>query len=141
MGFTVVAIKLGVKGIYLATTDLGPNLAKWRLEPGWQGRELMAPGFRASMVNATGAGDAAIAGFIASVATGSGPEQALVMAAAAGAASVEATDASSGLKSMRELAARVALGWERNDSCAPGRGWTYDPRMGVWNHAQLETLK
>ncbi len=141
MRFAIVAIKLGTKGVYLATSDVGADLETWRLGPEWRARELMAPCFRAKFVNASGAGDCLIAGFIASVAAGSGPEQALTMAAAAGAASVEAPDASSGVSSIAELQARIAAGWERMDGSAPSSGWTFDPRSGVWNHAPQEALR
>ena len=135
MGFSILAIKLGTSGLYLATTDDGGDLAGWQFGPEWRARELMAPCFRAHVVNATGAGDCAIAGLIASMAGGSGPEQALTMAAAAGACSVETWDASSGVRSMAELKARIESGWERTESMAPGKDWIYDARVGVWNHA------
>jgi sugar/nucleoside kinase (ribokinase family) len=141
MGFSILAIKLGTSGLYLATTDDGTDLARWQLGTEWRARELMAPCFRAHVVNTTGAGDCAIAGFIASVAGGSGPEQALTMAAAAGACSVESWDASSGLRSMEELKARVESGWERTESIAPSKDWIYDPRVGVWNHTQEQEVR
>jgi sugar/nucleoside kinase (ribokinase family) len=141
MGFSIVAIKLGMSGIYLATTDADADLAAWHFGQEWHSRELMAPCFRAHVVNATGAGDCAIAGFIASVASGSGPEQALTMAAAAGASSVESWDASSGLRSMAELKARIESGWERIESISPGRDWTYDSQAGVWNHTREQEVR
>jgi len=149
MGFSILAIKLGTSGLYLATTDDGGDLAGWQFGPEWRARELMAPCFRAHVVNATGAGDCAIAGFIASVAGGSGPEQALTMAAAAGACSVETWDASSGLPPMAELKARIESGWERIQSAAPGKDkdkdkdkdWTYDPHLGIWNHSREQEVR
>jgi sugar/nucleoside kinase (ribokinase family) len=136
MGFCIVAIKLGMSGMYLATTDDGGALASWELGAEWRGRELMAPCFRANVVNTTGSGDCAIAGFIASVATGSGPEQALTMAAAAGACSVEGSDSASAMRSMAEIQARIESGWERIASTAPGEDWTYDSRAEVWKYAK-----
>jgi sugar/nucleoside kinase (ribokinase family) len=141
MGFSIVAIKLGTSGVYLATTATGGDLADWQFGAEWHARELMVPCFRAHVVNATGAGDCAIAGFIASVAGGSGPEQALTMAAASGACGVEAWDASSGVRSMAELKARIESGWERTESTAPGKDWTYDPRVGVWNHTRQQEMR
>jgi sugar/nucleoside kinase (ribokinase family) len=135
MGFAIVVIKLGTKGVYLATTETGGNLEAWRLGAEWRGRELIAPCFRTNFVNAVGAGDCTIAGFIASVAAGGGPEEALTMAVAAGASSVEAADASSGVRSVAELRARISSGWERIGTCVPGDGWTYDQHLGVWNRA------
>jgi len=57
------------------------------------------------------------------------------MAVAAGASSVEAADASSGVRSVAELRARISSGWERIGTCVPGSGWTYDQHLGVWNRA------
>jgi sugar/nucleoside kinase (ribokinase family) len=141
MGFSILAIKLGTSGLYLATTDDGGDLAGWQFGPEWRARELMAPCFRAHVVNATGAGDCAIAGLIASIAGGSGPEQALTMAAAAGACSVETWDAASGVRPMAELKARIDSGWERTESMAPGKEWIYDARVGVWNHAREQEMR
>ena len=136
LGFSIAAIKLGMSGLYLATTDVARDLADWRLGLEWRARELMVPCFRANVVNTTGAGDCAIAGFIASITDGRGPEEALTMAAASGACSVEAADASSGVRSMAELWMRVESGWERIESVAPGVDWTYDRRSGIWNHVR-----
>jgi len=139
MGFSVVAIKLGTSGMYLATTDDGGALASWEFGAEWRGRELMAPCFRVHVVNTTGSGDCAIAGLIAAIAAGSGPEQALTMAVAAGACSVEGGDAASAMRSMAELQLRIESGWERIESAAPGEDWTYDSRAGVWKHAKEQT--
>jgi sugar/nucleoside kinase (ribokinase family) len=141
MGFVMITIKMGTRGMYLATTDVDADLARWQLGPEWRARELMAPCFRAKFVNATGAGDATIAAFIASVVSGCGPEQALTLAAAAGAASVEAPDAAGGVPSMAELQARIASGWRRIEGCAPGSDWIFDSRAGVWNRARQEAIR
>ena len=141
MGFAIVVIKLGTKGVYLATSDVGADIAGWRLDAGWCARELFVPCFRAKFVNASGAGDCTIAGFITSIAAGSGPEQALKLAAAAGAASVEAPDASSGVPSMEELQKRVGAGWKIVDGSAPGNDWSFDSSAGVWNHARQEAIR
>lgn len=141
MGFAVVVIKLGLRGVYLATTDDAANLAAWRIGAEWRARELMVPCFHANFVNASGAGDCTIAGFIASLAAGCGPEQALTVAVAAGAASAEAPDASSGVPSMSELQGRIAGGWERIEGWAPGCDWTFDARAAVWNHAREEAIR
>ncbi len=141
LGFAVVAIKLGTMGLYLTTTDEQADLARWRLSAEWRGRELIAPCFQAKFVNATGAGDAAIAGLIASVAIGSGPEEALTMAVAAGAASVEGPDAASGVPALTQLRARISAGWEKIESCAPGSDWSFDARAGVWRRARSEVIR
>ena len=55
----------------------------------------------------TGSGDATIAGFLASVSKGLGPEEALTMAVAVGACCVEAPDATSGIRPWSETQKRV----------------------------------
>ena len=62
---------------------------------------------------ATGAGDCAIAGFLAALCHGLGPDDAARMAVAAGGASVERPDATSGVPSWEALQARIASGWKR----------------------------
>ncbi len=135
MGFAIVMVKLGTSGLYLATTCIAEDLARWQLGREWRARELWAPCFRADFVNASGAGDCTIAGLIAAITGGSSPEQALTIAIAAGASSVEAADASSGVRSMAELQARVRSGWERLRTGPPGDGWIYDPPAGVWRRS------
>jgi sugar/nucleoside kinase (ribokinase family) len=131
IGFPIVLIKLGLRGIYLATTSDQQSLEGWKFGTEWRGRELWVPCFRARLVNATGAGDSTIAGFVASTASGAGPERAITIAAACGACSVEAPDAASGIPAMSELDARISAGWQRLDSGAPGVGWIYDPNATV----------
>ena len=132
IGFPIVLIKLGVRGIYLATTSDHKNLGDWKFSKEWCGCEFWVPCFRAKFVNATGAGDSTIAGLIASMASGAGPERAITIAAACGACSVEGPDAASGVPTMCELDARIRGGWQRLDSDAPGVGWTYDPNAAIW---------
>jgi sugar/nucleoside kinase (ribokinase family) len=126
-GVSVVLIKLGDRGAYLRTSRNAPlPLAAGAAgRPGsWKGRELHVPSFQASRVaGTTGAGDAAIAGFLASVAKGLAAEDALTMAVAAGACCVEAPDAVSGVRSWDETAARVKAGWRRAPSTVPESGW------------------
>ena len=113
MGFAVVVIKLGIDGLYLRTTYSSDDLGRWRLGPEWCDLEFAVPCFRADFINATGAGDCAIAGLIASIASGDGPEEAATIAAATGASSVETPDASSGVPLMADLHERIHAGWER----------------------------
>ena len=80
----------------------------------------------------TGAGDAAIAGFLASLAKGLPPEDALTMAVAVGACCVEEPDATSGVRSWDATAERVKGGWRRARATVPEGGWSCGPD-GTWH--------
>lgn len=115
LGVAIAGIKLGEQGLYLHTTS------KERLEPlshliqpkGWANKELWSPIFKVEVKGTVGAGDSAIAGFLASILKGLSPEDAVTMACAVGACCVEAPDASSGIRSWEETKARIERGWER----------------------------
>ena len=135
-GSSIVALKIGTRGIYLRTArelgDMGrgaPNdLGDWR------GRELWARPFRPRRVASTvGAGDAAIAGFLAAWLRGASPSIALNMAAASGASCVEEAGAVKGVRSWDETVERLQLGWERLSTTPPGPEWQLDPESGLWH--------
>lgn len=134
LGAKIVGLKLGHRGLYLRTArqlgDLGRGAPA---QPGlWAGRELWVPCFRVKVVGTVGAGDATIAGFLAGLLRGQGPEGAVVSAVAAGACSVEAADATSGVRPWQETQARVARGWARLDARVAGAGWVWDQARAVW---------
>jgi sugar/nucleoside kinase (ribokinase family) len=110
LGSRVIVLKLGDRGLYLRTakhTGLGRA---------WDDVELHQPCFEVTVVGTTGAGDCTIAGFLAAVLKGLGPEGAMTAATAAGAANVEAPDATSGVPTWEALQARMAAGWPRRPS-------------------------
>jgi len=122
-GAAVVGLKLGRHGLYLRTAGrerLG-RTGRVALAAGWAGRELWAPVFESQVVGTTGAGDATIAGFLAGLLRGEGPERALELATAVGACSVEAPDAVSGVRPWEETVARIP-GWAKAELPVPG-GW------------------
>jgi sugar/nucleoside kinase (ribokinase family) len=126
-GVSAVLIKMGDRGAYLRTGPKGVGKL-----PKWSNRELYTPVFRVPAVGGTtGAGDATIAGFLASVSKGIGPDRALTFAEAVGACCVEAPDATSGVRSWAETEDRISNGWE----CCPARitdpGWRR-LESGVW---------
>lgn len=127
LGARAVLMKMGHRGAYLRTAARGiPGLS------GWEGRELHAPVFCVERVaGTTGAGDATIAGFLASVYKGLAPEEALSMAVAVGGCCVEAPDATSGIRGWDATVERVRAGWKRSAVPAPEAGWTRTPG-GVW---------
>jgi sugar/nucleoside kinase (ribokinase family) len=136
-GTKMVMIKQGQNGLYLRTGealhghDLGrafaDDLARWTK------RELWAPAFQVSVVGTTGAGDCAVGGFLAALLRGYGPDQALIMSAAAGACNVEAADATSGLRTWTEMERRITGGWRQYQIDLPD--WFFDQKSKLWHSA------
>lgn len=116
-GCKAVLIKCGTSGMYYCTGEeaamkqvgsrLGLNAALWAA------REGVQPCFKADQVlSGTGAGDTSIAAFLQAVMLGKAPEGCTALAAAEGACAVTAYDALGGLKTIEQLEARIASGWE-----------------------------
>ena len=117
LGCRAVLIKCGISGMYYKTAGrevvagIGGNL---ELDADlWADQEGVQPCFKADQVlSGTGAGDTSIAAFLLAAAKGRTPAQCAALAAAEGACAVTAYDALGGLKTMEELEARIASGWE-----------------------------
>lgn len=137
LGVAVVVLKLGTQGMYLRTTADAARLSgiatilplAVRI---WRDRELLAPAFSADVVGTTGAGDCAIAGFLAGLVRGLPPDDVLTSAAAVGASNVEAADAISGVPSWETVQARLAAGWAQHDTLIRLRGWGWDVDRRLW---------
>ncbi|GIV76760.1 MAG: kinase [Litorilinea sp.] len=132
LGAAVVGLKLGEQGLYLRTTSNPARLASLGLEPVWLGRELLAPAFQVQVVGTTGAGDCAIAGFLAALLRGLPPEASLTAATAAGACNVEQADAISGMMSWDAMWQRVQAGWPQRPVGLSLPGWQWDASAGLW---------
>jgi sugar/nucleoside kinase (ribokinase family) len=135
LGAAVAGLKLGDQGLYLRTTTDPMRLAQvgvLTLDERWLGRELLAPAFQVSVVGTTGAGDCAIAGFLAAVLRGLGPEAALAAATAAGASNVERPDAISGVPSWEALHHRITGGWTQAALRVALPAWKPIPATGQW---------
>lgn len=135
LGVAVVYLKMGDQGVYLRTTPDPARLHEIRslsLSDEWLDRELLAPAYDVDVVGTTGAGDCAIAGFIAGIVRGQSPEQALCSGVAAGCANVEAPDNSSGLPDWDALQRRIAAGWGKLPLAIDTAGWRYDSSRGLW---------
>jgi sugar/nucleoside kinase (ribokinase family) len=133
LGVAIAGMKLGERGLYVRTAS-GERLARTGsagLGKGWADRELHAPVFEVEVAGTTGAGDATIAGFLLGLLAGMSPEDTMTAASAAGAASVEAVDASSGIGPWSELRVRIEKGWPVTGSHA-GPGWQPAGSRGVW---------
>jgi sugar/nucleoside kinase (ribokinase family) len=136
LGVRVALIKLGSRGLYLRTAgsaalaDLGHLVLS---DPDcWAEREMWAPCFSVQVVGTTGAGDATIAGFLASLLRDFSPEKALTTAVAVGACNVEAADALSGLCSWEGTLARVEKGWDRLMFELNDPYWVWNSDSQLW---------
>jgi sugar/nucleoside kinase (ribokinase family) len=136
-GVTIVVFKLGNQGLYLRTTSdvarlsaLGGNVLDNPLR--WQHRELLTPCFQVEVVGTTGAGDRTIAGFLAGLLHGLGPEDTMTGAVAVGAYSVEKADAARGIPSWSALQRRIQAGWKRRPVTLPLPGWRQGTAKGIW---------
>ena len=138
-GVKAVLIKIGHRGMYLRTA--GPfawqkaGRALEDLSPTWHDRELWAPAFNVEVQGTTGAGDAAIAGFLASIVRGADPDVALRMGAAAGACSVACPDSVSGLMTWEDLLERLNADWATLPLDLTAFGWRKEPEDGIWQRA------
>jgi sugar/nucleoside kinase (ribokinase family) len=140
LGPRIVGLKLGVYGLYLRTAGRAAFASFGRVAlsdaRSWAGRELWAPSFLVHEAGTTGAGDATIAGFLAALCKGLGPEEAANMATAAGACCVEAADALSGIRSWNATRERIAAGWKRIELSLPSPPWRFNGRCGLWESAR-----
>src|SRR3954449_10624292 len=120
LGASVVVIKLADQGLYLRTTADQDRLTRMGATLGlngeaWRAREVLAPCFEAgSVAGTTGSGDASIAGLLAALLRGEDPVAAATSAVAVGACSVEAADATGGIRPWSEVRARLDEGWRRS---------------------------
>jgi sugar/nucleoside kinase (ribokinase family) len=135
MGARILLLKLGTRGAYLRTATTLPDLGRGApadLDT-WTGRQLWVPCFQPkAVVSTVGTGDAAIAGFLASVLRGAKPSLALNVAAGAGACCVEKAGALSGVMNWEETLARIAAGWTRLPLDLGASGWQWDRDAAVW---------
>jgi sugar/nucleoside kinase (ribokinase family) len=136
LGVKVAGLKLGDRGFYLRTGTRAALQSLGRAAPedpvAWAGRELWSPCFRVNVAGTVGAGDATIAGFLAALLRGFGPEEALTAGVAVGACNVEAPDALSGIRPWDETMARVAAGWPRHTLSLDAPGWRFEQASGLW---------
>jgi sugar/nucleoside kinase (ribokinase family) len=111
MGVAVVMIKCGRHGLYVRSAG-GERIAQMGSAApdadGWADGEMFRPSYRVdAVVSATGAGDSAVAGFLAGLLRGADLPAAADYACAAGAHNVSALDTTSGLRSWEETTAAL----------------------------------
>lgn len=136
-GVKAVLIKLGARGVYLRTG----NADAWQktgrgldgITPEWHEREMRMPAFKVKVLGTTGAGDAAVGGFLASVLQGADPKTALILAAAAGACAVESPERIRDMPAWEALLARVKKGWEVHPLDLGENEWRKDETYALWH--------
>lgn len=112
-GARLFVLKLGPQGLYLRTASEERLPSGRRVELGsrWGSREVWAPAFAVTPAGTTGAGDAAVAGFLAGLLRSFSLEETITLAAAVAACSVEAADSTSGVRPLDETLERIKRGW------------------------------
>lgn len=134
LGAAVIGIKLGEHGFYLRSARDAVVVRSTSSVPirvsEWSTRELWSTAFEADTVATTGAGDAAVAGFLLGLLRGMTPEETITAAAAVGASSVEQQETLGGVVGWEAIAARLSQGWPRT-SANLGRGWK-ELNRGMW---------
>ena len=109
MGVKVLMIKAGHRGAYLRTGDIGKLNAATQLNlpaENWNGRDLWIPAFPADprrVRNACGAGDCAVAGFLAAMLEGAAIEKAGRYAMLAGRDNLYGIDSLGGLSDWKRM--------------------------------------
>ncbi len=135
-GAAVVVLKLGEDGLYVRTTPDRRRLKRAGAclmeAEHWAGRELLAPCFEVDVAGTTGSGDTTIAGFLAGMLQGQPLPEALTLAVAVGACSVEVPDATSGVPALSKVLRRMRRGWARKSTSMPVAGWTWDEHLTLW---------
>jgi sugar/nucleoside kinase (ribokinase family) len=143
MGARILLLKMGTRGAYLSTAATLSELGRGApVDLGaWTGRQLWVPCFQPrAVVSTVGTGDAAIAGFLASILRGVEPALALAVAVGAGACCVEKAGALSGVMTWQETLARIGAGWTRLPLDLEASGWQWDVGAGVWHGPDDRTI-
>ncbi len=119
MGAGIAGFKLGERGIYLqASSDagrLGFLSALGASVEAWAGARVWQKAFAVQVAGTTGAGDAAYAGLLAALLRGMDAADCARWACAVAACNIEEADATTGLRSWEETAARLEAGWATLD--------------------------
>ncbi len=126
LGAGIVGLKLGENGLYLRTAGAERLMRLGHARPeslgNWSDRELWVPVLNTTVHGTTGAGDATFAGFLAALLKGLDPAGAISVATAVGACSVEASDATSGVRSWGETLTRLQR-WQRATTTSNDKSW------------------
>ena len=127
MGAKIIMIKCGHRGSYIRTANkegLADIESDFFNVNDWENKELWQPAYKINVrPNATGSGDATIAGFLAAYIKGCSAEKSICYANATGACSVTAPGALTGLITWEELTKKLESGWESAFLDVEGENW------------------
>lgn len=116
LGAKAVLLKCGKPGLFLLTSEKMAETGR-RLgldAEAWNSRSIFERSYLVeNVVSGTGAGDTSIAAFLTALLNGERPEEAMHLAAAAGALCIQDYDAVSGLKPLAEIKRLIAAGWKK----------------------------
>ncbi|GAF76268.1 unnamed protein product, partial [marine sediment metagenome] len=137
-GVKVLLIKAGHRGAYLRTGDVAALNAKGFELPdeNWSNREMWAPAFaldREKVQNASGAGDAAVAGFLAAMLDGTTVEAAAKCAMLAGRDNLYGADALAGLPDWQGMAGELLSERAPASDLRLSTAFEFCEDTGVWN--------
>jgi len=136
LGVKIVLIKLGHRGAYLRTTNKPALKRMGRAAPQdlsfWKNQEMWAPCFQVEVAGTTGSGDATIASFLSAILRSTSVQQALTMAVAVGACSVEGTDSLSSVLTWEKTSDRIEQGWPRHPLDLSPYGWEKEEIHELW---------
>jgi len=118
LGVKIFGLKMGKKGLYLRTADrehfAGFGKLEAAIDDRWYSRELFdTPYVPKQYVSTTGAGDSAIAGILAGIMDGLGPEDALHLGGATATTRIESHEAVHSIRPKDEIINRINSGWEK----------------------------
>jgi sugar/nucleoside kinase (ribokinase family) len=137
LGVKILLIKLGERGAYLRTADQASLQQLGNASPQdlfrWSDMALWAPCFQVEVAGTTGSGDATIAGFLSAFLRSVSPQQALTMAVAVGACSVEGFDPLSRVLTWEATIDRINQGWPRHPLDLSAYGWQKDETSDLWS--------
>ncbi len=134
-GSKIVGLKCGNRGFYVRTAakEKLKNIGGIYLD-NWAERELWEPSYHAEkFISAAGAGDSAIAGFLAALLKGETIEMCLNYASMCGAQNVQALDTVSGIVNWQETTRKIKSRWKKNGLRIKAVGWKFDCEKELWH--------
>jgi len=142
LGMKIVAIKCGIRGLYLRTADKDKiksmGAACVNNIQAWANREMWAPSYKTDrFASALGSGDATIAGFLCGLMRGFSPQDSLKIANIVGFQNVQTLDTLSGIKDWSTTLEMLKDKEKpRNPVGLDTKKWRYSEEMQVYYSTQ-----